>query len=93
MLARFSSVLDRIEQRKRKTGRDVPTPIVRSIFEGLQKAVPLYLEKQADIAEAILVYDNSGDESRRGPKFVVSKGDDPKDALAFAKDTLALPPA
>jgi len=90
VLARFSTVTERIEHRKMKTGRDVPTHIVRSIFQGLQKSVPLYLEKQAEIAEAILVYDNSG-EHKPKPQFVVSRGVDPQEAIAFAHSTLALP--
>jgi len=92
VLARFSTVLDRIEQRRRKTGRDVPTSVVRSIFQGLQKSVPLYLGKQAEIAEALFVYDNSANEARQSPNFVVSRGLNPADAIALSNSTLALPP-
>lgn len=91
VLADFETVLARIQDRFRRTGRDVPVPVVRSIFQGLQTSVPLYLEKQADIAEAICVYNNSGsNEPRPTPKFTVLGGNS-KEAIEFARANLALP--
>merc|ERR1711972_676726 len=71
VLANFSVVMQRIADRKRKTGRDVPEAVVTSIFKGLQEAVPLYMKNQPKMADAVLVYSNNGDgtDSRSGPCF------------------------
>lgn len=93
VLAKFSVVMERIAERKRKTGRDVPEPVVKSIFKGLQEAVPLYMKNQAKMADGLLVYSNNGDgtDSRSGPSFTLTSGVDPQKAIDFANSMLHVP--
>jgi predicted ABC-type ATPase len=92
VLAKFSVVMERIDERMRRTGRAVPEPIVKSIFEGLQKAVPIYLRNQAKMCDAILIYSNNGDERSTDPQLVLRNGDDPQKAIDMAAEMLAVPP-
>jgi predicted ABC-type ATPase len=91
VLSRFDVVMGRIAARARQTGRDVPEDIVKASFKSLSEAVPLYLKNQASMVEALLVYSNNGDEPSADPKFILSDGKDPADAIKFAKETLAVP--
>jgi predicted ABC-type ATPase len=90
VLSSFDSCMKRIRKRSQETGRDVPEKVVRSLFESLQVAVPIYLKNQSQICDAVLLYENS-DVGRELAPLVVSGGINAARALEIASRSLVLP--
>merc|ERR1719491_1207921 len=83
VLASYETSMSRIRDRFVKTGRDVPAPMVQSLFKSLQESVPVYLRRQSSLAEAMLLYDNSVDGEVATP-VILSGGRDPTQAIDYA---------
>merc|ERR1719424_1618049 len=89
VLSTYENCLKRIEDRFKKTGRNVPEFVVRALFEGLQESVPLFIKNQAKLCDAVLIYDNNSIGQKPTP-VVLSGGQDPTQALALVKTILEL---
>ena len=64
---------ERTADRSAATGRDVPLNIVRDIFVQLNTAVPVYLNRQPELASAVLVYHNDDSNVRRRHQIGTSR--------------------
>lgn len=95
VLATYSTCQRRIRQRLQETGRDVPDAFLRMAFKGLNDTVPVMIQQQAHLADAVLVYDNDPEASAGTSVSVrlVRAGADSSETLAFARRMLELPPA
>ena len=91
VLASYSTCLDRIAARFKKTGRNVPEKFVRGVFEALVKSVPVYLSNQPALAKAVVVYDNDTD-AEPTARVITRDGGDAAEATAFALRMLEMPP-
>lgn len=91
VLTNYEKSTSRIRDRFLKTGRDVPDNAVRGMFKSLQDSVPTYLRNQANLAEAMLIYENN-DYGRFPDPFILSGGDDPTQAIDLVNKILELPP-
>ena len=58
VVASWNTCVARIAERSRETGRDVPLHIVRDIFVQLHSTIPVYLGRQQELCQAVLVYEN-----------------------------------
>merc|ERR1712079_964777 len=68
---------------------------LRVAFKGLNETVPVLIQQQTHLADAVLVYDNDS-EASAGTHVavrVVRAGTDSSETLAFARGRLELPPA
>merc|ERR1712039_619780 len=91
VLCSFETCLARIDKRFQETGRNVPTPILRSLFEGLQKSVPYYIENLKDLGDGILIYNNDQMTGKLEP-IHLRVNDSVTEALQLVNGLLALPP-
>jgi len=91
VVAQYKVCLERIATRKSQTGRDVPEQFVRSTYEAMKLSVPLYLQTQAQLAEAVLVFNNDADVDQ-SPQ-IVEKGSNHVAALQLVNAKLTLPAA
>lgn len=91
VLSTYENCKKRIRDRFEKTGRDVPDFVVKALFKGLQEAVPLYIKNQAQLCDALLIYENNTMGQKPTP-LIVQGGRNEAQALELANRQLALPP-
>mmetsp|Transcript_7445 Transcript_7445/g.24356 ORF Transcript_7445/g.24356 Transcript_7445/m.24356 type:complete len:463 (+) Transcript_7445:24-1412(+) len=89
----YSTCLRRIAAREAVTGRSVPPKFVRMALDGMRTSIPVYLERQPQLAEAILLWDNEHDEEDSAPSVVVEGGGAPARtaALDLVQSSMAVP--
>jgi len=92
VLSTYENCMKRIQNRFEKTGRNVPDFVVQALFKGLQESVPLYLKRQAQLCDAMMLYENNIMGKKPEP-LVLSRGEDPTQIVELAKRILALPPS
>lgn len=93
VLASRATCERRIAERRLQTGRDVPGFILDSAFGALRQALPVYLAKRGQLAEAILVYDNDQDQPTPVPTMTLTADTDPTPALELVERMLGGEPS
>lgn len=92
VLCTFENCKKRIQERFAKTGRDVPDAVVRDLFKGLQEACPLYIKNQAQLCDALLIYQNNTPGEQPPSPLIVQDGKNVQEALELVKKQLEIPP-
>lgn len=91
VLASYNRCLHNIAERKKRSGRDVPTRFVRETFAALQEATSVYVRRQPEIAEQTTIYVN--DDLAPYEAATVRDGEGLEDALAVLDKYLQIPDA
>ena len=86
VLASYESCLANIKERVERTGRNVPAKFVKDNFSMLSHACKVYVGKQSEICESVLLYDNN--ERQAELMATVSEGKGVEEAMALVEKYL-----
>jgi len=94
VLADTPTILQRVETRRKETGRGVPEAFVRSCVESLQTVVPVYLRGVLDakLAEVVFLFDSTSGTVLRHKLESNSRQEDVEAAVVSATELLKMDP-